>query len=201
MAAAPMNAPPGFEFDGIIGYDFIKAFVVEIDYQKKTLTLRDPAQYVYRGKGDVISLNLANRKTPLIRTIFRVNKQPAFPANLELDSGADNAFLLNSPAVKKQRLLATFKNAIQSTANGAGGKQSRVIVRFRSAKFGRFIIKNPPVALSLDKVGAGAATDNDGVIGGEVLRRFKVIIDYSRQRMILEPNSDFDQPYEDESGL
>ena len=200
LAAYKINSPPGFDFDGILGYDFIAPFVVEIDYQKKTMKLSDPSAYVYRGKGEIIPLNLAGRRTPLVRTIITVTKRSPFLANLELDSGADNAFLLNSPIVRRQGLPGIFKDAIKSTAHGAGGEQSRVIVRVGSAKFGRITIKNPPVALSLDKMGSGAATDNDGIIGGEVLRRFTVIIDYSRRRMILERNSDFDQPYEDESG-
>jgi len=64
LAALKMNAPPGFDFDGIIGYDFIKAFVIEIDYEKETLTLNEPGRFVYRGKGEIIPLNLSGRKTP-----------------------------------------------------------------------------------------------------------------------------------------
>src|SRR5262249_9689078 len=44
--------------------------------------------------------------------------------------------------------------------------------------------------------GALAAANNDGLIGGEVLRRFAVILDYRRQRMIITPNEDFSQSYE-----
>jgi len=44
--------------------------------------------------------------------------------------------------------------------------------------------------------------DNDGPIGNEILRRFKVTIDYSRQRMMLEPNAHFSDPFEnDMSGI
>ena len=50
LAAYKINSPPGFDFDGILGYDFIAPFVVEIDYQKKTMKLSDPSAYVYRGK-------------------------------------------------------------------------------------------------------------------------------------------------------
>jgi C-terminal processing protease CtpA/Prc len=40
------------------------------------------------------------------------------------------------------------------------------------------------------------------LIGGEILGRFKVVFDYSRRRMMLEPNSRFSEPYEsDMSGL
>ena len=39
-------------------------------------------------------------------------------------------------------------------------------------------------------------------MGGDILRRFKVIFDYTRKRMILEPNSQFDESFEyDMSGI
>jgi len=38
------------------------------------------------------------------------------------------------------------------------------------------------------------------VVGGEIFRRFKMIIDYSRKRMILEPNQSFNDAFEIERG-
>jgi len=62
-------------------------------------------------------------------------------------------------------------------------------------KLGSFTLKNVAVQLSLDTEGAGASEENDGLIGGEIFRRFKVTLDYSRKRMILEPNKSFNDPY------
>ena len=67
-------------------------------------------------------------------------------------------------------------------------------------QFGRVIIDDPPVGLSQDTEGGGASEENDGLIGGEIFRRFKVILDYSRKQMILEPNKSFNDPYDVESG-
>jgi hypothetical protein len=39
--------------------------------------------------------------------------------------------------------------------------------------------------------------DDKRKIGTEVLRRFTVILDYARKRMILEPNSNFKQTFPD----
>ena len=40
------------------------------------------------------------------------------------------------------------------------------------------------------------------MVGGELLRRFKVIFDFSHHRMILEPNSHFKDSYEEDmSGI
>jgi hypothetical protein len=56
--------------------------------------------------------------------------------------------------------------------------------------------------VSQDKGGALASSKYDGLIGSEILRRFKVIFDYTRGRLMLERNDHFDEPIEyDMSGI
>ena len=70
----------------------------------------------------------------------------------------------------------------------------------KAVQLGRFVIDNPPVGLSQDVEGAGASEENEGVIGSEIFRRFKVTVDLSRKRMILEPNKNFNDPFDVEEG-
>jgi predicted aspartyl protease len=196
LASVSFATPPGFEFDGTIGYDFINQFVIEIDYQNKIMNLYSPRSYHYSGKGEVIPLLLAARRTPLVSTKIILEGRALVEANLEVDTGADGTFVINSPLVKKQRLTEAILKTGQSNNNGAGGEQKLLIGRVKAVRLGRLVFDNPPVGLSQDTEGAGASKENDGVIGGEIFRRFKVILDYSRKQMILEPNSDFNNPYE-----
>ncbi|MDT4967922.1 MAG: hypothetical protein QOJ64_2659 [Acidobacteriota bacterium] len=196
FASMPIPKPPGFEFDGVIGFDFINQFVVEIDYRNKTMSMYDPHTYTYSGRGEVIPLILAGRRIPLARTSITLEGHTPVEARLEVDTGADGTFVITSPFVKKHGLLAAVSKTIQGDRRGAGGEEKVLIGRVKAVQLGRFTIENPPVAFSLDTEGAGASEANDGVIGGEVFRRFKVIIDYSRKRMILEPNEDFNDPYD-----
>ena len=200
IAIIPFPDIPGFELDGTIGYDFINEFVIEIDYQKKIMNLYDPRTYSYRGRGEVIPLLLAGRRTPLAHVTIILPTGTPVKAALEIDTGADRAFILNSPFVKKHGLLSAFGNTTPSGGFGAGGEQKIVVGRAKAARLERFVFTNPTVGLILDAEGAGASEENDGVIGGEIFRRFKVIIDYSRRRMILEPNKDLNDPYPVEPG-
>jgi len=200
IAAMPFPTPPGFEFDGVIGYDFINQFVVEIDYLNKIMNLYNPRTYTYSGTGKVIPLILMGRKTPLARTKIILEGRAPAEANLEVDTGADGTFVINSPFVNRQKLVEAIQQTTQDTRNGAGGKEKVLVGRVKAVELGRFVLKNLTVALSLDTEGAGASEDNDGEIGGEIFRRFKVIVDYSRKQMILEPNKSFNDPYNVESG-
>jgi hypothetical protein len=196
IASMPFSTPPGFDFDGVIGCDFIKQFVVEIDYLNKIMNLYNPRTYAYSGKGEVIPLLLAPRRTPLVSTKFILEGRAPIAARLEVDTGADGTFVINSPLVKKQKLTEAILKTGQSNNNGAGGEQKLVVGRVKAVQLGRLVFDNPPVGLSSDTEGAGASKENDGVIGGEIFRRFKVILDFPRKRMILEPNKNFSDPYE-----
>jgi len=201
IASMRFNNPPDFEFDGTIGYDFINQFVVEIDYQNKIMSLYNPRTYAYPGKGEVIPLSFnGGRNIPLARTKIILEGRAPVEAALEVDTGADGTFVINSPFVKKQGLLADIGKTTQSSGVGAGGEQKLLVGRVKAVKLGRLVFNNPPVGLSRDGEGSGAITESDGIIGGEIFRRFKVILDYSRKRMILEPNKSFNDPYDVESG-
>jgi hypothetical protein len=200
IVSLPFETPPGFDFDGVIGYDFIKAFVVEIDYPNKTMMLFDPAKFVYRGRGTIVPLDLSNRRTPQLNALFTFGRSSSVIARLGLDTGADGAFLLNTPFVEKRRILETQKKAEARSAHGAGGIQQRLSGRASRVVIGGYTFSDVPIAFAQEKVGAGADTKEDGVVGGEVLRRFRVFIDYSRSRMILEPNKSLKEPIEVEDG-
>lgn len=51
-------------------------------------------------------------------------------------------------------------------------------------------------AFSTATKGSTSTTSYDGVIGTEILRRFKVIFDYSRSRVILEPGAALGDPFD-----
>lgn len=195
IVSFPFNTPPGFEFDGIIGCDFINQFVVEIDYQNRLMNLYDPRTYAYSGTGEVVPLILAAGKTPLVSTKLILEGRAPVEAMLEVDTGADGTFVINSPLVKRQKLAEAILKTGQSNNNGAGGEQTLLVGRVKAVQLGRLVFDNPPVGLSQDTGGAGASEENDGVVGGEIFRRFKVILDYSRKRMMLEPNKSFNEPY------
>lgn len=187
--------PPGFEFDGVIGYDFIKEFVIEIDYLNKIMSLHEPRAYLYRGRGEVVPLLLDDRRIPLVYATIVPPAGAQLNAVLGVDTGADRAFIFNHPFVKKHGLVAAMTDIKESSGRGAGGEQQIVVGRAKAARLGRFVFTNPTVGLVRDPERDGATKEGDGVIGGEIFRRFKVIIDYSRRQMILEPNKNFNDPY------
>lgn len=185
---------------GILGYDFIKEFVVEIDYQSKTISLFDPQTYHYAGRGEMIPLMI--KRTPFVHAKIAPEGQQPVEGLFEIDTGSDGTLSVATAFVKKHGLLKAAKQQLKSQERGAGGKSENVEVRLASLQLGSFVLQSPVVNLSQATTGALTNTDNDGPLGNEVLRRFKVTFDYSRGRMMLEPNEGITEPFEEDmSGI
>src|SRR5437016_11823906 len=135
VASFPLPTPPGFDFDGIIGCDFIKQFVVEVDYLKRIMNLYDPRTYRYVGRGESVPLILIGQNTPLIDAKILLAGRVPVKAKLEVDTGGDNAVLVNSPFAKRHKLVEAMQNTTQDTRNGAGGNQQ--VITGRANKIGR----------------------------------------------------------------
>jgi C-terminal processing protease CtpA/Prc len=108
---------------------------------------------------------------------------------------------VNAPFVEEYKVPA--RSIIEAiTGVGIGGEVRSDVGRVAGLILGRYEVRNPVAAFSLSKKGVLASAEFTGIIGGEILRRFKVIFDYPGQRMILEANANFNEPYEfDMSGL
>lgn len=189
--------------DGVLGKDIYTRFVVDVDYAARPLTLRDPATFTYRGSGVVISLHLRRGATGAWMAA-RITLAGAGPvdARLGLDMGTYSALRLYSPFVRRRGLLGAVPRAVASYGFGLGGEFPVRLVRAQSLDIGELHLDGPVAECSVADSGATARTDVDGTIGGALLRRFRVIVDYPHRRMILEPNAQAAAPFAaDMSGL
>jgi Aspartyl protease/PDZ domain len=194
MAVLPVDFPCEFsDIAGILGYEFIKEFVVEIDYEAKSLSFSNPQTYRYTGQGDLLPIELTGN-TPRIHARIGVPDTPPIDGLFEIDTGSDGALIINSPFVKKHSLLSLLGAKVDSVHRGAGGESKGVDARIRKFEIGRYVIAEPLVTFSEDKEGAHAETDNGGPIGNEILRRFRIVLDYSRRRAMFEPNAHLSDP-------
>jgi len=104
--------------------------------------------------------------------------------------------------VIKHALAQSLKDQFAGSNSGLGGESKTIDARIGSFSLGRYTLASPIVSLSQSTGGALSAADNDGPIGNQILHRFRVVLDYSRRSMMLEPNSRLSDPFEnDMSGI
>jgi hypothetical protein len=65
-------------------------------------------------------------------------------------------------------------------------------------QLGKYVLDRPIATFSEAQKGSEADASYSGVLGGEILSRFRVTMDYPHHRMYLEPNSHLTDPYEDD---
>jgi hypothetical protein len=187
-------------FDGIIGYDVISRFVMRIDYEKRLLTLHLPPEYEYHGTG--VSLPLTYSANHIsVAGVVELEGGLAIDVLLTVDTGSGDAIAFNAPFIGNHRLLDHIPNTIAGSGYGFGGPLRERIGRLPSLRIGPYAILGAVARFALPE-SIASPEDRPANLGGEILRRFTVIVDYARGRMILEPNSCLEDPFEyDMSGL
>jgi len=186
----------GRRVDGVLGYDFISRFVVEVDYWNDTLHLYDRKSYQYDGAGERIPIRLVGHH-PHCDAVITVHGRGPIPCNFMIDTGSGMAISVNHGFSIDNDLVSTLpKKVLFSGGFGIGGESTSYLGRIEGLKLGELEFAEPPCSfdetggVSRDQ-GAGTAATTAGDIGGLILEQCTVIFDYERHRMILEPNPGF----------
>jgi Aspartyl protease/PDZ domain len=185
----------GHDVDGIIGSEFIKQFVVEVDYPARLLRLHDKQKFSYSGTGEIVPIRFANGGHPIIEGEVILQGRNPIKGDFVIDLGSGGALALHRPFVDEQHLPAPDQKTIRAMGGGgAGGEITGRVGRISGLKIGRFLIDNPITMFSTDSKGALASSAMQGNIGEQIMSRFKILLDYEHSRIILEPNPNFKEP-------
>jgi hypothetical protein len=195
----------GRRMDGLIGADLLARYVVEFDWEQRRLALDEPATFRYSGEGAVVPLIVAGG-APFVRLVVSVQGAAPVEGIFLIDCPHPGTIIMNTPFVRDNGLLdAARKNLprlVTQFAEGVGGKSEILHGRITEVKLGPFPLREVVVAFSQAKAGSLARPEFAGILGAEILRRFRVVLDFSRERMILEPKASLSQPFRyDASGI
>lgn len=178
------------EFDGIVGYPFLKNYVVQIDYAAKRVRFIEPAQFSPDPKADMLPMNL-RMNIPEIP-----GKIDGLAGSLRLDTGFSGTLTFTSPTVQKNELTKKYPKRIETVlGQGLGGVTTGEVTRVKTLELGKNKVQGVVTGLSADKSGALADTGTIALLGGEVLSRFTLTLDYPGKRVFLTPNADLGKPF------
>ena len=187
----------GRDIDGIVGGEFIRQFVVELDYQARSMTLHDPKTFAYNGRGQTLPIELNSNGHPVLKATITLAGGEAIEAPFVLDIGSGLAIALHSPFVAEHNLPPPDAKIIRAIGMaGAGGKSHGRIGRVEALTIGSLTIKSPITMFSEDKGGAFANAALAGNLGAQIASRFRMYLDYGRLRIILEPSPTFAEPFD-----
>jgi hypothetical protein len=193
----------GTDIQGILGADFFRRYIVQINYRRRVISLHAPSGYTPPKDFAKLPISI-ERSKPYIEasTVFKTGEEK----NLKflLDSGASLPLLID---VGSKPALTMPEQVVPSNlGQGLGGFLVGYKGRVKELKLPPFEFREVVTSFQdrseLPIRDTSLLNQRNGIIGNEVLSRFTVIIDYIREELYLSPNRTYEDKFEyDRSGL
>jgi hypothetical protein len=166
---------------GVIGYECFFAGVFEIDVTAPSISVRPTASFALPATERWHDFQLIGRRPHLAAQIEHQTS-----ATFMLDLGSNEGVTLYSPTVQQLRLLED-RETTPSQHGGIGGMQPARKGTLRTFTLAGQTLADVPATFSQASSGLFASTAKAGAIGVRVLGKFRILIDYSGNRLALVP--------------
>ncbi len=174
----------GFQVFGILGYDFFKSFPVEINYGTERMRVYNHSNYRIGRRARVIPLQIINGK-PYVEVSMIGQNGDTLTTNLLLDLGASHSIYLN------RKYMSMSDRAMPSLiGTGISGNLMGKVGRIKKMIIGDLALKEPLVFYPDGEflVFYDQEISWEGLIGGSIIKRFNIIVDYNSEQVVLKPN-------------
>lgn len=191
-----LSSHVGIPVNGIIGYQFFRNYLVEVNYSKKKVVVyreTEKNRLKIEKSYKKIPISIEKSKPYIQSTIVQDNKE--IPVKLLIDIGNSDAFWLFQD--RSELITVPTKNFEDFLGRGFSGdvKGRRALVN--KFKMTDFEFNNPVVAFpdSISIKNVNMVVDRKGSVGGEVMKRFTVVFDYKNNQMFLKKNGNYNTPF------
>lgn len=193
-----LSTSSGHEINGLIGYSLLKGFVVDINYHKREITFYRHNDYKKKKwflRKDV-TLPLDVHKSKAYVTLKIQNKDGQMvDVRLLLDTGYSQALWINED--KEKGIICPENNIPTIMGRGLSGDVVGRVANMPKFEIGDIKMKNVLVAYpdSLQYDQSLVDSARMGSIGGEFLRRFRVILNYKDREVTFVKSTGFKDKY------
>lgn len=185
----------GIPIHGILGYDFFKDFIVKTNYSAEEIVIFDPKLYKERNckKCVTVPIFLKDNK-PYLKTPI-IHSNDTTEVTLLIDSGASDAlWLFNEEWSINENPKNYFDDFLGlGLSGGIYGKRAKL----DGILFGEYSFENVNVSFPEREALQELVLfdERDGSVGGEILKRFTTILDYSKGKMVIQKNRFYKTPF------
>lgn len=196
----------GIRVGGVLGDDVLTRVVAELDYSRRSIELYDPRSYRTPPHLQKFDIHWES-DLPAIRAKLRLGGR-TLDGDFLVNTAASGGVLVSREFLAAKRGRGAPGQTIPGTVFAAGGERAVTLTRAEWLDLGPVRVAQPIVAIDSGQPGmeAGGAGKQGsrvvaGWIGGGILRKFIVVLDFPADRLLLAPNRDFICPIEaDASG-
>jgi hypothetical protein len=174
----------GATSSGLLGYEFVKRAVLTIDYQKRVMTFTKQDAFRPPAGAQAIPFTF-NAHIPMVSGTL-----DGFSGEFEIDTGSRGALTVMAPFAAAHDLVGRYDAHRRATVGyGIGGPTTALLARPGKLVLGGVTIDAPVAEIVTDKAGAATAARTAGNVGGDLLKRFTVTLDYAHETLWLQPNA------------
>jgi hypothetical protein len=179
---------------GVIGGTLFDC-IVEIDYESTLIHLYRDGLPDDPGQEFPVTFT---QGIPVIQASVVVDDTVRTPVQLIIDTGCNDPLLLFRYSDERIRPTGPVIRGIEGVlADGLVGKILGSVGRISRLEIGPFVLDQVTTAFPDEAtMGPALALGQNGMLGNELLERFKVAFDYEGGRIFLKPNDDFSRPFE-----
>ncbi len=185
----------GVKIDGIIGFSFLRRYIVKIDYDLQKIEVLSPGTIKYPKGGYLMKPNFSS----LVFPQAQIEDERLFFNRFIFDTGAGLCMLLSEDYVTDSAVLKKKRKRYPTQAEGLGGKKTMDITVIKSVQIGNYKFRKVPVYIFSDDFNVTSYPLLGGLLGNDLLRRFNVILNYPELSIHLKPNNhlkeEFDYSY------
>jgi hypothetical protein len=193
----------GIPVNGIIGYNFFRDNLIQINYASKKLIIhKSNSQNLKKinKKFKKIPITIERNKPYLQGEVF-VNELKV-PVKLLIDIGnSDSIWLFENLS---DNIRVPDKNFDDFLGKGFSGDIIGKRAKVGYFSFDKYYFKQPIVAFpdSISLKSVRLVKDRLGSVGGGIFKRFSIILDYNNKNIYLKKNSHYNDPFTyNESGV
>ena len=200
-----LSARIGHAVQGVLGADVLDRFVLKINYQAQSVQLYDAKAFQYRGRGVQLPLQISAGVAAITGKVTVPHRGKSTGllaiATAQTEPVAFSSHFARSHSFSglSERMLP-FPGA--DAASDTDVRES--LGRIQALEFGKIGFADP-IAIFPANADEGAGTIPAQFVcamGGEILSRFTVILNYPAKLLVLEPNRSFSDIFTtDMSGL
>ena len=183
-----LSGKMGTTIHGIIGYSLFKDVIAKINYKTKKIIFYNPKNFKSKKCKRCEELPIKfYRNKPYVNVAVQLDTvgNEMTPVKMLIDTGGSDAFWLFEDSHEKIKTPIRHYNDI--LGEGLSGTIYGNRARIPKAKIGKFEIIQPTVSFldTISTLHARKFETRNGSIGSNVLKRFKVWIDYPNKKLIL----------------
>ena len=190
-----LTAAYGIKIDGVIGFSFLRRYIVKVNYDEHLIQVYSPGSIKYPSSGYILHPNFTSLAVINNNIFDHTQSRGSFI----FDTGAGLNMLLSNDYVADSAVLHKKRKQFTTQAEGLGGKKIMNLTVLRKVTVGPYKFRWVPVYIFNDDYNVTSYPQTDGVIGNDILRRFNLIINYPNKEIHLKPNThfydDFDYSY------